>query len=182
MIHQPSEVRHDLSPWFRDGLFLSQSAIDGVGVFTMKAITEPEAVMRIGGRFFAASERRTSAVLTSTAIAVAEDLLLGEPAESQRDLSDYLNHCCAPNLGFADAVTLVASRLIEAGEELTVDYAYWEADETWVLKSPCHCGAAGCRRRITGSDWRRHELEEALTRWASPFIRRRICARRRERG
>lgn len=35
----------------------------------------------------------------------------------------YRNHSCDPTLWHADAYTLVTRRAVDAGEELTVDYA-----------------------------------------------------------
>lgn len=76
----------------------------------------------------------------------------------------FLNHSCDPNCELqifeeegkpapcAD-VMLVALRPIEAGEQLTIDYA-WPADSA----IPCLCGVASCRGWIVDPD----ELPQAM--------------------
>lgn len=52
-------------------------------------------------------------------------------------------------------------RDIAAGEELTIDYAMIEDDET---ELECRCGQVFCRGTITGRDWRRPELQTEVRR------------------
>ena len=72
-----------------------------------------------------------------------------------------------------DEVTVVARRAIAAGEEITGDYAVWEAGDNYVLE-PCNCGTNLCRGRITGGDWRRPELQKRYAGHFLPYIERRI--------
>jgi hypothetical protein len=69
-----------------------------------------------------------------------------------------LNHCCDPNLGWTDATTLVAIRDIDAGEELTVDYATAITDPGFVMM--CHCETYRCRQVIEGTDWQIPQLQK----------------------
>ena len=48
----------------------------------------------------------------------------------------FLNHSCDSNLWFEGAFTLVARRGAEPGEELTIDYALFEADEAFRALGP----------------------------------------------
>ncbi len=73
---------------------------------------------------------------------------------------------------------LPARRKIQQGEELTGDYAMWEADEEDVKPWVCGCGSVNCRKTITGRDWRRRDLQEQYGNHFSPFINRRIAAMR----
>jgi hypothetical protein len=73
-----------------------------------------------------------------------------------------------------DEVTLAARREIAEGEELTIDYAMFEASEDWVPQWECCCGSALCRGRFTGVDWRRRDLQERYEGHFSPFINERI--------
>jgi len=61
--------------------------------------------------------------------------------------AQYINHSCDPNLRsrFIDEhIFFFSKRRIEAGEELSLDYAFkWQGE-----KVPCHCGAANCRGTI----------------------------------
>jgi hypothetical protein len=47
-------------------------------------------------------------------------------------------------------------RDISAGEELTHDWAMTDDDGS---STECQCGAANCRRILTGKDWQRPELQ-----------------------
>ncbi len=80
-----------------------------------------------------------------------------------------------------DEVTLIARRDIQAGEELTADYAMWESGEDWVMHQECFCGSEHCRKVITGKDWRLKELQERYANHFSPFINERISRLRKER-
>jgi len=55
--------------------------------------------------------------------------------------SRFVNHSCTPNAcgaGMRD----VATRAIDAGEEITVDYV---AEQVPGLRLQCNCGAQNCR-------------------------------------
>lgn len=72
------------------------------------------------------------------------------------------------------AFTIVAKRDVEAGEELTIDYALWEADENYISSWECNCGSSRCRKRVTGNDWRLAELQERYKGHFTPLINKRI--------
>jgi SET domain-containing protein len=61
--------------------------------------------------------------------------------------AEFINHCCDPNLYTwvtKGHILYMSSRVIETGEELTVDYHFAKDVET----IPCCCGAATCRGTI----------------------------------
>lgn len=61
--------------------------------------------------------------------------------------AEFVNHCCEPNCHawiYRNHILYMASRDIQAGEELTIDYRF-DPDVERVL---CRCGAAGCRGTI----------------------------------
>ncbi|MCA9349042.1 SET domain-containing protein-lysine N-methyltransferase [Candidatus Saccharibacteria bacterium] len=65
-------------------------------------------------------------------------------APRENDPSNYGNHSCDPNNdGKGHAL-----RDIEAGEEITVDYAQF-SDKSWSM--PCNCGAANCTGIVRGT-------------------------------
>ena len=168
------KLLRDIEPWIAQGLTLQSSNIHGYGVFATLPFSNGDLLMRLGGFLLKREWRNTKAVIPSTSTAVAEDVILSEVEDSKKDLSDYLNHCCEPNAGFIDAITLVATRMISPGEEISIDYVYCESDESWTLRDPCSCKAVGCRRQVSGSDWRNPSVSERFLLWASPFIKRRI--------
>lgn len=61
----------------------------------------------------------------------------------------FINHSC-PSLWFRDAFTLEARRLVLPGDELTFDYAVFEADDSFRAAWTCQCGAAA--GRCTGDE------------------------------
>ena len=104
---------------------------------------------------------------------VDDDLFLvsGETAEP----GDLVNHSCQPNCGMFGNIVVVAMRDIEAGEELTFDYA--TSDGCDYDEFDCNCGHAICRGRITGNDWMLPELQRLYRGWFSPYLARRIAER-----
>ncbi|MBK7885091.1 MAG: SET domain-containing protein-lysine N-methyltransferase [Chitinophagaceae bacterium] len=58
------------------------------------------------------------------------------------------NHSCNPNTAYS-GLNVLAIRPILAGEELTLDYATFLAEE-YMEPFNCKCGAANCRGYITG--------------------------------
>lgn len=173
----------DLTSWARSGLRVDDSPIAGRGLFTTVDIPARTEVIRFGGYFVPIAERYAyHAVQPGTTVGIADFVLLAEPVDGAKDPSDYINHSCRPTLGMADAVTMLALVDVPAGGELTADYAYWEADPGYQMRSRCECGAAGCRGRITGRDWQRYAEYPHLARWSSPFVRRKIHTLRHQRA
>ncbi len=91
------------------------------------------------------------------------------------DGSEYMNHSCDPNTWCVDDETLVASREIQLGEEVTFDYATsaispWFGTPDWL----CECGTANCRQVITGRDCLDSEFQQRyrghLPSWVTEFI------------
>ncbi|HEX2054535.1 MAG TPA: SET domain-containing protein-lysine N-methyltransferase, partial [Actinomycetota bacterium] len=82
----------------------------------------------------------------ATQVGIGQYVLLG-------GFGSKVNHSCDPNCGVrvnaSGAPDLVARRNIEPGEEITFDYAMRNYSIEH-FPSSCLCGAAGCRRTITG--------------------------------
>jgi len=87
------------------------------------------------------------------------------------DVSNYMNHSCAPTCWFVDGGDeytglMVAARELSPGDEITYDYCTSEDCEL----SPdweCQCGSAQCRGRITPYDWQQPQLQ---ARYAAHFL------------
>jgi uncharacterized protein len=88
----------------------------------------------------------------------------------------FINHSCDPSLWFRDAFTLEARRLVLPGDELTLDYALFEADDSFRAAWTCRCGAAGCRGSVTGRDWMRKDLQSRYAGRFTPLLNKRIAA------
>ena len=109
------------------------------------------------------------------------------------DHGRYMNHSCRPGVLSPGFDIDVAVRDIEAGEELTCDYALLNLD----APMPCRCGVAGCRGTLSPDDAPRmldawdKEVRAAFSDVArvaqplAPFLRERTeieAAARGERG
>lgn len=103
------------------------------------------------------------------ALQVDEELYL---VSSKEGPADWINHCCTPNAGMSGQISLVALRDISAGEEVCFDYAM--TDGSPYDEFECRCGALNCRRRVTGEDWRRWDLQSSYQEFFSPYLKRRI--------
>jgi len=87
--------------------------------------------------------------------------------------ADQLNHSCDPTLGWtADGTGLVAFRDVEAGEELTVDYATSSTDPQMVVR--CHCETYRCRQLVTGDDWRIPQVQQRYAGHLAPPVQRAV--------
>lgn len=62
----------------------------------------------------------------------------------------FMNHSCDPNTWWADDDTMIASRDIQPGEEITYDYATTEVAIPFEMS--CQCDSANCRGIITNRD------------------------------
>jgi hypothetical protein len=67
-------------------------------------------------------------------------------------------------------------RNIEAGEELTHDYAMCFTDLRHFVDLQCNCGSKKCRRKIKSSDWKSIKLQKKYGNYFSSFIVQKIIA------
>jgi SET domain-containing protein len=123
-------------------LFSAQSGIHGLGVFTRTAIPKGVFVIRCQGII----RHKDEIVEGMRALQIGPETYLAEDPENPR-LDDFINHSCAPNVGFSDGSTaLFALNDIAAGEELFWDYRTSINEAGWEV--PCTCGAGQCRGKI----------------------------------
>jgi SET domain-containing protein len=149
------------------------SRIEGRGLFAAEQIAKGEVVCVKGGHIF---DRQTllevEGRLGPAEIQIAKDLFIGPLDEGEREGSMiFSNHSCDPNIGVKGQIVFVAMRDIQAGEELTHDWAMTDDDDYEVQ---CNCGAHSCRKTVTGQDWRRKELQEKYRGFVSWYLTERI--------
>ena len=148
-----------------DDLELRVSPSGGAGVFARRAFARGEFVVELTGIVLPEAQVGPQYY----AVKVGEDAWLCSTGET---VDDFLNHSCAPNLGFAAGVArLHALREIAAGEELAWDYSTAMAFTAWSME--CRCGALACRGRVTPFDELAPGAREQLLPWALEYIRRR---------
>jgi hypothetical protein len=163
-----------LEAWIDPRIAVRPSPIHGRGMFAAEPIRAGEVVIIWGGELFTAEDIRACKARMSSVAALDEDVYLADPVDDPDGPDYFLNHSCDPNVWMRDAVTLIARRDITPGEELTADYALWEADDDWTLPEECCCGSRLCRTIITGGDWRLAALQERYAGHFSPLLNRRI--------
>ena len=127
------------------------SPIHGQGLFAIEPIRKGEIVCIKGGHIVTREHvAELNVRLGPAEIPIADDLFIGPVTEDERNGSMiWSNHSCDPNIGVRGQIVFVAMRDIEAGEELTHDWAMTDDDS---YEMECHCGTANCRKIITGQD------------------------------
>jgi hypothetical protein len=163
-------------------LEIRASSIEGRGLFATAPIAANTVVARLGGRLvtraellelFAAAERDPARPYIDTiSVEPGVDLVLppNQPIH-------FCNHGCDPNVWQAGAFTLTARRAIGAGDELTMDYGTQSDGD---FEMTCNCGSPLCRGEITGTDWRKRELQARYGEHWVPVLRERIRTQRTE--
>lgn len=146
----------------------------GRGVFAVEMIAKHERIAVFGGHIVTFDVFDTlPEACQHYSYQIADDLIYAYLDIAELGETDCFNHSCAPNAGFHGPIELVAMRDIAAGEEITFDYA------TCLTASfgdmDCLCGAASCRNRVTGEDWKLPELQERYRGYFQPYIEEKIA-------
>lgn len=163
-----------ISPRARKG---TPSAIAGRGLVAVEDIAAGEVIAVKGGHIVdTATLLAQPPRLQNSEVQVGEGLHLMALAEEEYEpVMLFINHSCAPNVGFRGNTVLVAMVDVPAGEELTTDYALFDGT-VWPEPLRCGCGAETCRGEVTGDDWRRPELQQRFAGWFSTYLADRIAA------
>jgi uncharacterized protein len=120
------------------------SAIDGHGVFAAEGIPARAKIGEIRGEAISVEEARIRATRHERIMIVELSARRAIDFTKSTDPMRFTNHSCQPNARLCldnGRVEFYALRVIEAGEELTVDYGETHHDG----KLACRCGAPGCR-------------------------------------
>jgi uncharacterized protein len=154
------------------------SPIHGSGLFATGPFDVGEIVCVKGGYIFTrATLAEITPMLGPAEIQIGDDLFIGPRELEERDgAMIFSNHSCEPNIGVQGQIVFVALRPILPGEELTHDWATtdWATTEDDEYTLECRCGAATCRRIITGKDWKRADLQRKYRGFFSWYLQRRI--------
>lgn len=118
-------------------LYLTQSAIHGMGVHARRGYSMGDVICRLSGQqvFDSRPEGEPNYVGIAPSLWIDPDPPI-----------DTMNHCCSPSAAFGRGLELVALRDIAPHEEVTFDYSTTEADPEWHLD--CACGADNCRKKL----------------------------------
>lgn len=150
----------------------SPSAIEGRGLIAVAPIAKDEIVAIKGGHIVdTAALNLLPERLRNSEVQIEDGFYLVALEEAEYEaVMLFINHSCEPNVGFAGNTVLVAMRDVDAGEELTTDYALFDDYDG---EMACRCGTAACRRMIDGRDWRRPDLQLKYGRYFSSYLLRR---------
>jgi SET domain-containing protein len=153
---------------------VSESVIHGRGLFALEAIRAGEVVCVKGGHVFRRDTlREVAARLGPAEIQIGDDLFIGPLTLEEREGSMiFSNHSCDPNIGVKGQIVFVAMRDIQAGEELTHDWATTDDDD---YELECRCNSPTCRKVITGQDWRKTALQEKYRGFMSMYLQEKIA-------
>lgn len=176
-----AEARHQGrgSNWIHQSLAVVRTERCGFGVIATAPIAAKTTVVVFAGIVLTQSEfDDLSHEMQNFPFQIADDLFLGPRDENDIGVGERINHSCAPNVGFSGAIALVTLRDIEAGEELTLDYATCVASNDDAFAMHCECGAPGCRSKVTGQDWALPEVQVRLFPYFQPFLQEKILQRR----
>lgn len=171
--HEHKKYRKE--SWISSKVEVRNSPLHGLGLFAKEPIKKDEVVVIWGGNFMNESDAlnimRPGKVLQQ----IDNDLFDVFDYETRHEDPSYNhNHSCDPNTWMKDEVTITARRDIEAGEELTIDYAMFVIDDDYVMAGECKCGSGMCRHKITGKDWQIKDVQKRYKDHFSPYLNRKI--------
>ena len=147
--------------------------LTGHGTVATEQITAGEVVAAFGGRCVTRDEfDLLPASQQVRSLQIEENLYIAGAPEPEP--ADFINHSCQPNCALSGNVILIAARDIEAGEEVTYDYATTDGSDYDEFE--CLCGSASCRGKVSGHDWMLPELQLRYRGSFSPYLARRIAA------
>jgi uncharacterized protein len=160
------------APWIDEALIVGESPISGLGLFAADSIESGRVVIRLGGRLLSTSQLEDLIVASSQyvdTLTVSEGLHLVLPPNTK---VHYGNHSCDPNLWHVGPYEIAARRLIEGGEEVTIDYGTQSGAPGFSMV--CSCGAESCRGVVTSDDWTHNELQALYAGHWVPALEERI--------
>src|SRR5215471_8219904 len=147
--HPPNTRRHTV---VKIRVHVAPSRIAGQGLFAAQNIQAGTRIIRYVGEKITHEEsaRRLAA---GNAYIFGLDERYAIDGDTPKNTARYINHSCDPNCQteqFGRIIWIVATRDIQAGEELTYNYGYEIDDEP---PEPCHCGAKHCCGYILGPQY-----------------------------
>lgn len=140
------------------------------GLFCKTAIEPGEVILKKGGRFILKKNLDKDLFLNVMYVQVSADYVVSSltPGEDMT-LGFPINHNCRhPNCCFKSAIEIVATRRINPGEEILIDYAYFDPE---YAKFTCK-GCDNCIRTCLSEEDIKKELQkkDVLIR-VSPYLK-----------
>lgn len=158
--------------WISPKIEIRDTPEKGKGMFAVQKILAGDELIIWGGEYTDAIGAEKAKVDGKLTMQWDDNLFSVENRGD--DIGYFINHSCDSNTWMKDAFTLVAKTDIEIGSEITADYSLWEANENYISKWGCKCGASVCRKRVTGKDWMLPEIQARYKNHFSPLLNKRI--------
>lgn len=127
-------------------LSIRRSRIHGRGVYALERIPARRKVIEYTGEKISRRETKRRGQGRITYLFTLDDYWTLDGASGGSG-AEIINHCCDPNLftwKLKGHILYMSKRVIEPGEELTVDYRFSDKIE----RVACRCGAGACRGTI----------------------------------
>ena len=149
------------------------NTLAGRGVVAIEPIANGEIVAVKSGHIVNRDEvERITEEIGDFSLQIHDDFYLTPTTHDEiEDTTIFINHSCDANVGFQGSIIYVAMRDIAVGEELCHDYAM-ERTDAYTLE--CRCGAVDCRGSVTGSDWKRPEVQAKYAGYFPDYVQRKI--------
>lgn len=159
----------DFSSYHSPKTEVRESSIDRQGLFATEPIKKGEIVVIRSGHIISEQGLKANKdVINDADIQIADNFyLVPLSAEEFSRIMCFVNHSCDPNIGFMGNIICIAMRDIMSGEELTIDYAMYDNNDS---KFNCTCKQENCRKVIAGRDWMRKDLQEKYGDYFSSYL------------
>ncbi len=159
--------------WLTPKVKVSKSNIFGYAPFAIKDIRKGELIRVTAGIVIPKKdiEKYRKIMGFAADLQVDDNFFLGPSDDNEKKDTGLFNHSCDPNVGFLDSIRIIAIRNIKAGEELTLDYAFFDS---YFKPFKCDCGSKNCRKMITPDDWKIKEIQDKYGEYFSPYLKKKI--------
>lgn len=160
--------------WFSESVEIKESAIEGHGLFAKSDIRKDETIAIKGGHII---DKETFDSLNDFckhgALQISPEMYVAPLIDEElKNVMNYVNHSCDPNVGLKGQLATVAIRDIKAGEELTGDYCI--AYSNSFFQFDCNCGKDMCRKQVTSQDWQNPTLQEKYNGYFAQYLQDQI--------
>jgi SET domain-containing protein len=168
--------------WVHPCVVVRDSVIEGRGLFATKELGADAIILVLGGRLVTTDEltRLIEDTNADPSHHYVDTLTIDENAHlvlPPGSLVHFGNHSCDPNLWHVGPYAIATRRVIQMGEELTVDYGTQSGAAEFSMA--CGCGADFCRGFVSSNDWRLPALQERYQSHWVPALEARITARQK---
>jgi SET domain-containing protein len=150
---------------------IRKSKVHGKGMMAKEKIKRGEIVFIKGGHLLTKAALFSSGVINSY-LPLDDNYYLGATNKAEEEsIKLFINHSCNPNCGMRGEISFVAMREITEGEELTIDYAMVDNEDYSIT---CTCASPLCRKKVTGFDWKRKELQSRYEGYFARYLEDKI--------